>query len=172
MAKARGCSGVDACIDLLIEEQGGIGMINYIIDEFEMRRVLKHPLSMIGSDGTAVSKEWSQGKPHPRYYGCFPRVLGKYVRQEKLLSLETAIAKMTGRPALHLGLSKRGLLKIGYAADVTVFDSGKIIDRATFVDPHQYSLGIDAVIVNGQLVVHRGKHLGIRPGKVLRPERG
>lgn len=171
VAKARGCSGVDACIDLLIEEKGGVGMINYIIDEFEMRRVLKHSLSMIGSDGTAVSKEWSQGKPHPRYYGCFPRVLGKYVRQEKLMSLETAIAKMTGRPALHLGLSKRGLLKIGYAADVTVFDSGKIIDRATFVDPHQYPLGIDAVIVNGQLVVHRGKHLGIRPGQVLRPER-
>ena len=73
---------------------------------------------------------------------------------------------------MHLGLSKRGLLKIGYAADVTVFDSEKIIDRATFVDPHQYPLGIDAVIVNGQLVVHRGKHLGIRPGKVLRPERG
>ena len=171
LAAARGCSGIDACLDLLIEEKGNAGMVNFIMDENEMRRVLQHPLSMIGSDGTAVSREWSEGKPHPRYYGCFPRVLGLYVRQEKLLSLEAAIHKMTDMPARQLGLPDRGLLKIGNAADVVLFSEKKIIDRATFDDPHQYPEGIDSVIVNGRLVVHRGKHLGVRPGKILPPQR-
>src|SRR5439155_16436295 len=107
-----------------------------------------------------------------RCYGCCPRVLGRYVREEKVLSLETAIAKMTSLPAAQLGLADRGLLKVGHAADVVVFDAERIIDRATFENPHRYPDGIDEVIVNGVLVVHRGEHLGAKPGRVLRPQRG
>src|SRR5262249_40656667 len=96
VARARNCSGGDACIDLLIEERGSIGMINFIMDENEMRDVLKHPLAMIGSDGSAISAEEKPGQPHPRSYGCFPRVLGRYCRELGLFTLETAIHKMTG----------------------------------------------------------------------------
>ncbi len=172
VAKDRGIEGVQACIDLLIEERGDVGMINFIMDEDEMRGVLRHALSMIGSDGSALNAKTAGGSPHPRSYGCYPRVLGKYVREEKLISLETAIAKMTSMPAAQLGLPDRGLLKVGHAADVVVFDAERIIDRATFDDPHRYPDGIDSVVVNGVLVVHAGEHLGVKPGRVLRPERG
>ena len=171
VAKDRKCGGIEACIDLLIEERGKIGMINFVIDEDEMRSVLKHPLSMIGSDGFALAAAEKLGQPHPRCYGCFPRVLGRYCRELQLLSLETAIYKMTGMPAAHLGLAERGVIRTGHAADLVVFDFDKIIDKATFDDPHQYPDGIDSVIVNGQLVVHRGEHLGLKPGCILRPER-
>ena len=171
MARDRGCSGVDACIDLLIEEQGNVGMINFIMDEEEMRRVLVHPLSMIGSDGTAVSPDWYEGQPHPRFYGCYPRILGRYVREEQLLTLEQAIHKMTGMPAEQLGLPDRGQLQIGRSADVVIFDPETVIDRATFDDPHQFPTGIESVIVNGTLVVHQGEHLESRPGKVVSPQR-
>ncbi len=171
VARSRSCPGIEACIDLLIEERGRIGMINFVIDEEEMRGVLKHSLAMIGSDGIAMSAEAKQGQPHPRCYGCFPRVLGRYCRELQLFSLETAIHKMTGMPAAQLGLAGRGAIREGHSADIVLFDFDKIIDKATFDDPHQYPEGIDSVIVNGQLVVHRGEHLGARPGKILRPER-
>lgn len=171
VARDRKCGGVEACIDLLIEERGKIGMINFVIDEDEMRSVLKHPLSMIGSDGFALSASEKQGQPHPRCYGCYPRVLGRYCRELQLLSLETAIHKMTGMPATHLGLAGRGVLREGHAADIVLFDFDKIIDKATFDDPHQYPEGFNSVIVNGELVVHRGEHLGTKPGRILRPER-
>ncbi len=171
LAEAKGCLGVDACIDLLIEENAEVRMINFIMDENEVQRVLKHPLSIIGSDGRAVSPAISKGKPHPRYYGCFPRVLGHYCRDLKLFSLETAINKMTGMPAEQLALGDRGILKAGNAADITIFDFNKIIDKATFRAPHQYPAEIDSVIVNGQLVVHQGEHLGIRPGQILHSQR-
>lgn len=171
VARNRKCSGVDACIDLLIEERGSIGMINFVMDEDEMRGVLAHPLAMIGSDGFAISAEEKPGQPHPRCYGCFPRVLGRYCRELGLLTLETAIHKMTGMPAAQLGLADRGAVREGAAADLVVFDFDKIIDKATFDAPHQYPEGIDAVIVNGELVVNKGEHLGARPGKILRPQR-
>jgi N-acyl-D-amino-acid deacylase len=172
VAKDRSIAGVQACIALLIEERGDVGMINFIMNEDEMRGVLKHPLSMIGSDGSALNAKTAGGSPHPRSYGCYPRVLGRYVREEKLISLETAIAKMTSMPAAQLGLPDRGLLKVGHAADVVIFDAERIIDRATFEDPHRYPDGIASVIVNGTLVVHAGEHLGAKPGRVLRPQRG
>jgi N-acyl-D-amino-acid deacylase len=172
VARARGCSGVDACIDLLIEERASIGMVNFVMDEEDVRRVLVHPLSMIGSDGSAMSAADRKGQPHPRSYGCFPRVLGRYCRELQLFSLETAIHKMTAMQAAQLGWTDRGTLKAGSAADVAVFDFDKVIDKATFEDPHQYPEGIDSVIVNGELVVHRGQHTGAKPGKVLQPQRG
>jgi len=137
-----------------------------VIDEEEMQRVLAHPLSMIGSDGVAVSPETDKGQPHPRYYGCFPRVLGRYVRELKLLSLETAVHKMTGMPAAQLGLRDRGQLRVGWGADLAVFDAARVADQATFESPHQYPTGIPHVIVNGQLVIHDGKHTNARPGQI------
>jgi N-acyl-D-aspartate/D-glutamate deacylase len=131
--------------------------------------VLRHRLSMIGSDGSALNATTAGGSPHPRSYGCYPRVLGRYVREEKLISLETAIAKMTSMPAAQLGLPDRGLLKIGRAADVVIFDAERIIDRATFDDPHRYPDGIEYVIVNGRLVIKGGQHTGSLPGRVLTP---
>ena len=171
VARARKCDGVQACIDLLIEGNGQVRMINFIIDEREMQRVLKHPLSMIGSDGRAVSADTARGMPHPRYYGCFPRVLGRYCRQLKLFPLETAIHKMTAMPAEQLGLTDRGTLKIGHAADIVVFNFKTILDKATFQAPHQYPEGIEAVLVNGLPVVLNGEHTETRPGRVLRPQR-
>ena len=171
VARARKCDGVQACIDLLIEGNGRVRMINFIIDEREMQRVLRHPLSMIGSDGRAVSADTARGMPHPRYYGCFPRVLGRYCRQLKLFPLETAIHKMTEMPARQLALSDRGTLKVGQAADVVVFNFQTIIDKATFQAPHQYPEGIDAVLVNGQPVVLDGGHTETHPGRILRPQR-
>lgn len=171
VARARKCDGVQACIDLLIEGNGRVRMINFIIDEREMQRVLRHPLSMIGSDGRAVSADTARGMPHPRYYGCFPRVLGRYCRQLKLFPLETAIHKMTAMPARQLSLSDRGTLKVGQAADVVVFNFQTIIDKATFQAPHQYPEGIDAVFVNGQPVVLDGGHTETHPGRILRPQR-
>ena len=171
VARSRKCAGVEACIDLLIEGNGRPRMINFIMDEREVQRVLKHPLSMIGSDGRAVSADTAQGMPHPRYYGCFPRVLGRYCRQLKLFPLETAIHKMTAMPATQLGLSDRGTIQVGHAADVVVFDFKTVIDKATFQAPHQYPEGIETVVVNGQTVILEGEHTELRPGRVLRPQR-
>ncbi|MFN0053109.1 MAG: N-acyl-D-amino-acid deacylase family protein [Planctomycetales bacterium] len=171
VARARGCSGVEACLDLLLEERGSIGMINFIMDEEEMRRVLTHPLSMIGSDGFALDAADRKGQPHPRCYGCFPRVLGRYCRELGLFSLETAVHKMTGMPASQLGWPDRGVIREGAAADVLLFDPETVLDTATFDDPHQYPNGIDTVIVGGELVLDRGEHTGARPGKILPPQR-
>jgi len=105
--------------------------------------------------------------PHPRFYGTFPRVLGRYVRDEPLISLETAIHKMTGMPARRLGLSDRGVLREGAIADIVVFDPATVIDVTTFEDPHRYPIGIPQVLVNGESVIKDGVHTGARPGAVL-----
>lgn len=167
VARDRGISGTDACIELVIEEEGQVGMINFVIDEEEMRQVLAHPLSLIGSDGTAVSPETYPGMPHPRFYGCFPRVLGVYCREVQLFDLETAIHKMTGASAAQLGLVDRGVLRTNAVADVVVFSADEIIDRATFDQPHQYPLGIRQVLVAGEVVVDGGHHTGKRPGVLV-----
>jgi N-acyl-D-aspartate/D-glutamate deacylase len=125
---------------------------------------------LVGSDGRAVAPDSvaGQGRPHPRFYGTFPRVLGHYVRDLGLLSLPEAVRKMTGGPAWTLRLRDRGLLREGYRADVTIFDPATILDRATYQDPHRYPAGISTVIVNGVVVVDGGAHTGARPGMVLR----
>src|SRR5690606_20876201 len=128
------------------------------------------PWVSFGSDGTAVRPDGplGQGKPHPRWYGTFPRVLGRYVREEQVLTLEQAVRKMTRLNAEKLGLEDRGLLAVGKKADITIFDPATVIDRATFEDPHQYAEGILYVIVNGEEVLRQGKHLETRPGRILR----
>jgi N-acyl-D-amino-acid deacylase len=156
--------------DLLVEESDRVGMVSFYGNEEVLKRILSHPLVGVGADGSALAPygPLAKGKPHPRNYGAFPRALGKYVREEKLLPLEEMIRKLTGMPADHFGFVRRGRLKVGWAADVCVFDPARIIDKATFKEPAAYPEGIEKVIVNGQLVVDGGEHTGRLPGKVLR----
>ena len=124
----------------------------------------------IGSDGSALatSGPLRAGVPHPRNFGTFPRVLGSYVREEHVLTLEEAVHKMTGLTAAQLHISDRGAIKDGLAADLVLFDPATVADRATFTDPFQYSVGIDTVVVNGRVVLDAGRHTGERPGVIIR----
>ena len=165
-----GKGAYDFIRDLLVEESGRVEMITFGMSEDNLKVLLAHPLVGVGSDGEAVAPygPLNKGKPHPRFYGIFPRVLGKYVREEKLLPLEEMIRKMTAMPAAQMGFVRRGQLKVGWAADICVFDPDKIIDKATFKEPALYPVGVEKVIVNGQIVVDGGEHTGRLPGKVLR----
>jgi N-acyl-D-amino-acid deacylase len=156
--------------DLLIEESGRVGMISFYGTEDVLKSILKQPFVGVGADSSAVAPygPLGKGKPHPRFYGTFPRVLGKYVREEKLVPLEEMIRKMTAMPAGQLGFVRRGRIKVGWAADLCVFDPDKVIDKATFKEPAVYPEGIVQVIVNGQVVVDGGEHTGRLPGRVLR----
>ncbi len=144
---------------------GGGNAIYHVLDEADVRRIMAHPFTMIASDGRLSQP--GDGHPHPRAYGTFPRVLGKYVRQQQVLSLPTAIYKMTGMPAARLGLSDRGVLRVGAYADVVVFDSATVSDQSTFTEPHQYPVGIETVVVNGQIVVSGSTPTGLRAGRVV-----
>jgi dihydroorotase/N-acyl-D-amino-acid deacylase len=146
--------------------RGGASMIYHVIDEQDVKRIMAHPMTMIASDGRL--NRLGDAMPHPRAYGTFPRVLGHYVREERVLTLEQAVNKMTGMPAARLGLTDRGCLREGCAADVTIFNAQQVADRATFTDPHHYPVGIPYVIVNGVPVVDNGAFTSARPGKVLR----
>lgn len=171
IAEDRGVAPEEAVLQLTEEEGGVVPVTVYNRKEDDIRYFMGHPLAMIGSDGSAVSPEGLHGDamPHPRYYGTYPRILGRYVREKpSVLSLESAIHKMTGFPSERLIMKERGLIKENYIADVVIFDPDTIIDCATFEDPHQYPKGIPHVIVNGQSVIQNGKHTGSRPGKVLR----
>jgi dihydroorotase/N-acyl-D-amino-acid deacylase len=144
---------------------GGGNAIYHVLDEGDVRRIMTHPFTMIASDGRLSQP--GDGHPHPRAYGTFPRVLGRYVREQKLLSLEQAVHKMTQMPAQRLGLSDRGVLRAGAMADVVVFDAGTVVDQSTFTAPHQYPKGIGTVIVNGVVAVENGTPTGARAGTVV-----
>lgn len=161
---------LDAALDLILEEKGDVGMIRFAMDEEDVKKVISHRLSMIGSDGSALAPYGVLGKghPHPRNYGTFPRVISRYCREFKVISLEDAVKKMTYFPACRIGLSDRGLLKQGMAADITIFDFENVKDIATYENPHSYPDGIKYVIVNGVMVIKNGEHTGERPGKALR----
>ena len=161
---------LDVLFDFLIEENGSISTIYAHHTEKDMNVVLKQPWCSIGSDGSAYATDGPlrRGKPHPRNFGTFPRVLGVYVRERRLLRLENAVRKMTSLNAAKLGLRDRGLLRSGNFADLTVFDPQRVVDRATYLDPFQYNVGIHHVIINGKLVLHNGTHTGARPGRALR----
>ena len=145
---------------------GGASMVYHVIDEGDVKRIMAHPMTMIASDGRLT--KLGDGVPHPRNYGTFPRVLGRYVRDEHVLTLEQAVNKMTGMSAKRLGLKDHGCLAVGCVADVTVFDAAKIRDVGTFEDPHHYPEGIPYVLVNGTPVVDGGQFTAARPGKVIR----
>ena len=154
--------------ELVIQAQinGGMNAIFHAMDENDVENIMKHPMTMVGSDGRLSTP--GVGHPHPRAYGTFPRVLGLYVREKQLLPLETAINKMTGMPALRLGLKDRGFIKEGYYADIVIFDPKTIKDEATFEKPHQYPTGIPYVIINGTMAVDNGTFTGTAKGMVLR----
>lgn len=160
---------LEAAAKLVIEGElnGGASMIYHVIDEGDVRRIMAHPQTMIASDGRLTQP--GDGVPHPRAYGTFPRVLGEYVRVQKVLTLENAVHKMTGMPAARMGLSgQRGCLAAGCFADIAVFDAATVGSPATFTAPHQYAVGIPFVFVNGVAMVDRGQFTEAKAGRVLR----
>jgi N-acyl-D-aspartate/D-glutamate deacylase len=160
---------LDALFDLLINNNGSVPTVYFHHSEDDMRYALRQPWVSIGSDGTAVTETGllAAGNPHPRYFGTFPRILGRYVRDEKIITMEEAIRKMTSANAAKIHQFDRGLLRPGMAADVTVFNPDTIIDRATYEEPHQYATGVEYVLVNGRVVLDRGRHTGARAGTIL-----
>jgi N-acyl-D-amino-acid deacylase len=163
LAQSRGQQPADALFDILLEERGDVLMMAFLMCEEDVQRILRHPLSMVGSDAIP-----SQGKPHPRFYGTFPRILRKYVREEKVLTLSEAVRKMSALPAQKLGLRDRGLLQTNMVADIVVFDKELVADCAKYDDPCHYATGVDTVLVNGHAVVKNGEFTGKTAGKVLR----
>jgi N-acyl-D-amino-acid deacylase len=169
LAYARNLEPLEAIFQAFCEEKSGLGMIVFAMSEQDLITILQDPQGMIGSDGRSVTPYGPTGKSlvHPRFYGTFPRVLGRYVREKKVISLEQAVHKMTGLPAGKLGLKDRGLIRKGMAADLVLFDPDTIQDMATFDTPHEYPLGIVHVIVNGKSVILNTEHTGKLPGKRL-----
>jgi len=169
LARERGQDPLDVACDLIIADRGATRILVRSMSEDDVRTILADPLVTVGSDGPCVAPYGitGQGKPHPRLYGTFPRVLGHYARDLNLVGLPQAIHKMTGRAAAALGLTDRGTIVEGNAADLVLFNPDTIADRATFDDPHQYPEGIEMVIVNGAAVID-GDHTGALPGRLLR----
>lgn len=160
-------ASLEGAADTALEmvEKGGCAAIFHAINEEDLGRILKHPATMIASDGEVT--RFGRDSPHPRSYGTFVRVLGRYARELKLVTLEDAVRKMTAMPAARLGLVDRGLLRPGMKADIAVFDPDRVGDRATFEQPHQYAVGVELVLVNGQVVFENGAMTAARPGRVL-----
>jgi N-acyl-D-amino-acid deacylase len=166
---ARGGHPADVLFDVLLEEGGSVPTVFFHHSEPDMQLIMKQPWTSIGSDGSAVSPNGPTGRthPHPRYYGTFPRVLGRYARDLKVITLPDAVKKMTSMNADKIGITDRGRLKEGLAADVTIFDQDRVIDRATFEQPHQFPAGIKYVIVNGVVTVDNEQHTGALAGRVI-----
>ena len=171
IAKSQNISVEEAIINMLIASDGRIITFLDTLSPKNVEMGLSHPLSYIASDGAGYNLGYYQKKKelvHPRCFGAFPRFLGKYVREKELLTWEEAIYKMTGGPALKLGLKDRGLVKENFWADLIVFDPKKIIDKATFENPYQYPGGIEYVFVNGKMAIEKGIYLGEKAGKILK----
>jgi N-acyl-D-aspartate/D-glutamate deacylase len=174
LARRDGRDPIDALCDHLVADRGETRALITSMSPDDVDAITGTPWALVGSDGTALATSGitSQGRPHPRYYGTFARVLGPCVREQRLLTLPQAIHKMTGGAAAALGLADRGVLRVGAWADVTVFDPARIADTATYDDPHRYAAGVSSVVVNGQVVIDGGEHTGALPGRVLkRPPR-
>ena len=172
LARQSGLAPADALMNLLLDERCTVGMVSFSQSIENVAKVLAHPALTIGSDSIPLFEGDGDkpGKPHPRSYGTFPRVLSEYARERRLFSLETAINKMTGLPAQRLGLRERGLVQPGYFADLTVFDPKTVKDESTYPDPHRYPSGIPLVVVNGAIAVDDGR-MSTRAGRVLAPAR-
>jgi len=163
IANERGREPAETAFDILLEEAGKVVMVVYAMSEDDVRTVMKHPLVMIGTDGIP-----SSGKPHPRAYGTYPRILGKYVREEKIFSLEEAIRKMTSLPAQKLGLKDRGMIAEGMIADLVIFNPSTIQEKSTYLNPHEKPEGIEYVLIGGSIVVERTRLLDSQKGQVIR----
>ena len=171
LAAGRSCDPVDLVCDYLVEDNGATRVLISSIAEEDIREIVRSPSALVGSDGNCVADYGvvSQGMPHPRFYGTFPRIIGRYVHEQQLLPLEQAVRKMTGATARALRLPDRGLLKDGYRADITIFDPADFKDCATYAEPHQYPTGArTTVLVNGVVVVENAQHTGATPGMVVR----
>jgi N-acyl-D-amino-acid deacylase len=162
IGRIRGRNPLDAALDLLLAEENAVGMVDFYGKEEHVARFLTRPEQNVCTDGLLG------GRPHPRVFGSFPRVLGKYVREEKALTLEDAVQKMTSKPAQVFGFERRGLLKAGNFADIVIFNPETIIDKGTFVDPIQFPEGIEYVLVNGRVALSAGEYRREPAGKVLR----
>ncbi|MEE8195282.1 MAG: amidohydrolase family protein [Candidatus Bipolaricaulota bacterium] len=161
---------VDAILRLLTTQEGSVKVVVPAMSEEDVEVIMEHPATMISSDGKAVSPEghYAHLHPHPRYYGAFPRVLGRYVREKGILDLNEAIRKMTSLPASRLGLKDRGIIAEVQAADIVVFNPQTVIDHATFQQPCRFPQGIEYVLVNGDVVIEEGEHTGRYPGRLLK----
>jgi N-acyl-D-aspartate/D-glutamate deacylase len=170
IAAMAGATPLSTMLMLIREQEDQATVVIFGRTEDDVKTFLRHPIGMFGSDGFAFAPygPTGMGKPHPRSYGAYPRILGKYVREEKTMPLEQAVYKAAGFPAERLGLKDRGRVATGFVADLTIFDPQTVIDRATFVEPHQYPAGIPYVLVAGQLVIDGGEHTGALPGRLLR----
>ena len=170
VARLHGKNADETVLDLLIADGASIPAVYFLISEENMVRMLRQPTVSAGSDAGALTltKEFTNQGTHPRAYGTFARILGKYVRDEKVMSLEEAVRRMTTLPASHLKVKRRGALRTGFFGDVVVFDPGKIQDHATFENPHQYATGVTHVFVNGIQVIKDGEHTGAKPGRCVR----
>jgi len=158
----------DAAMDLLISERQRIGTVYFLMSEDNVKLNLAQPWMKFGTDAGGVDPDSARGLTHPRAYGNFPRIMGKYVRDEHVMPLEEAVRKATSAVATRLSIPDRGILRAGFFADVVVFDPATIADRSTFEQPHQPSVGVKYVFVNGTMIVRDGKHTGAKPGRVLR----
>ena len=172
IARQAGQPPAEVLMNLLLEEQCTVGMVSFSQSIDNVAKVLAHPHLMIGSDSIPLYEGDGDrpGKPHPRTYGTFPRVLGEYARERKLFSLETAVHKMTGMAAARMGLRDRGLVQPGVFADLTVFDPATVKDESTYPEPHRYATGIPYVVVNGAVVVDDSRMSAARPGRILTPK--
>jgi N-acyl-D-amino-acid deacylase len=170
-AQSKGAEPYATAVALLRASNGSVGMVGFAMSEDNLERILAHPLGMVCSDGGGFATEGSarRGHPHPRGLGTFPRILGRYVRERKALTLEQAVHKMTALPASRVRLGDRGRLARGLAADVVVFDPSTVADKATFEEPFQYPEGIRAVVVNGRVAFRDGERTGQANGTSLRP---
>jgi N-acyl-D-amino-acid deacylase len=170
VARVRKKSAEETAMDLVIEDDSRVECVYFLMSEENVKKKIGLPWVSLCSDSSSLASEgvFLKSNPHPRAYGSFARLLGKYTRDEKVVPLETAVHKMTGLPAANLGIRRRGFLKQGYFADVVVFDSDKVQDHATFEQPHQYATGVRDVLVNGKLVLKDGEHTGATPGRAVR----
>lgn len=173
LAAERGVEPYALAVELLRSNGGSVGMIGHGMSEENVAKLLAHPLGIVCSDGGAYAPygPLSSGSPHPRGYGTFPRIFGRYVRELGVLSLEEAVAKCTQAPARRLGLEDRGVVRPGAYADLVAFDPATVADRATFEDPHQYPVGVDVVVVNGVVTILGGEPTGERGGRAVRGSR-
>jgi len=165
----RGKDPIDTAMDLIAEDESRVGTLYFIMSEDNVKKELAKPWISFGSDEASQAPEglFLKSNPHPRAYGNFARVLGKYSRDEKVIPMREAVRRLTGLPATNLGLDHRGFLKEGMFADVVVFDPATIADRATYEKPHQYAVGMKHVFVNGVQVLKDGEHTGAKPGRAL-----
>lgn len=170
MAKELSITDYEAVVKLMVDEDASVKCVWHAMCDEDLERIMTHPDAIFGTDGRACATygPLSAGSVHPRYYGNYPRILGHYVREKKLMSLEEAIRKSTGAPAKRFGIEKRGLIKEGYHADLVIFDADEIGELSSFAKPHVYPKGIDRVIVNGTTVILDGGHTGEFPGEILR----